>query len=119
MEAAVKKSPIFLQYHQVDYLGVAYADEGIELRKNRISLPIMVMNPSEESFPSLLEYDLEPEIYSLKILHSFVRFLGRRSCKVHIKFDTGMHRLGFEEKDIPELVAVLKIASGYFDSYRV
>jgi len=66
------------------------------------------MNPSEESFPSLLEYDLEPEIYSLKILHSFVRFLGRRSCKVHIKFDTGMHRLGFEEKDIPELVAVLK-----------
>jgi alanine racemase len=97
-----------LQYHQVDYLGVAYADEGIELRKNRISLPIMVMNPSEESFPSLLEYNLEPEIYSLKILRSFVRFLGRRSCKVHIKFDTGMHRLGFEEKDLPELITVLK-----------
>ncbi|HEX8061142.1 MAG TPA: bifunctional UDP-N-acetylmuramoyl-tripeptide:D-alanyl-D-alanine ligase/alanine racemase [Cyclobacteriaceae bacterium] len=97
-----------LQYHQVDYLGVAYADEGIELRKNRISLPIMVMNPSEESFPSLLEYNLEPEIYSLRILRSFVRFLGRRSCKVHIKFDTGMHRLGFEEPDMNELISILK-----------
>lgn len=101
-----------LQYHRVDYLGVAYADEGIELRKNRISLPIMVMNPSEESFPSLLEYDLEPELYSLKILHAFVRFLGRRSCNVHIKIDSGMHRLGFEEKDIPELISILKSHPG-------
>ncbi|MEJ0031168.1 MAG: bifunctional UDP-N-acetylmuramoyl-tripeptide:D-alanyl-D-alanine ligase/alanine racemase [Bacteroidota bacterium] len=101
-----------LQYHQVDYLGVAYADEGIELRKNRISLPIMVMNPSEESFPALLEYNLEPEIYSLKILRSFVRFLGRRPCRVHIKFDTGMHRLGFEEQDLSELVSILKTHPG-------
>jgi alanine racemase len=97
-----------LQYHRVDYLGVAYADEGIELRKNRISLPIMVMNPSEESFPILLEYQLEPELYSLKILRAFVRFLGRRSCKVHIKIDSGMHRLGFEESDMPELISILK-----------
>jgi alanine racemase len=101
-----------LQYHRVDYLGVAYPDEGIELRKNRISLPIMVMNPSEESFPSLLEYQLEPEIYSLKILRAFVRFLGRRSCKVHIKIDTGMHRLGFEEGDMPELISILKSYPG-------
>ncbi|MEI9919214.1 MAG: bifunctional UDP-N-acetylmuramoyl-tripeptide:D-alanyl-D-alanine ligase/alanine racemase [Bacteroidota bacterium] len=101
-----------LQYHQVDYLGVAYADEGIELRKNRISLPIMVMNPSEESFPALLEYNLEPEIYSLKILRSFARFLGRRSCNVHIKFDTGMHRLGFEEEDLNELISILKSHPG-------
>ncbi len=101
-----------LQYHHVDYLGVAYADEGIELRKNRISLPIMVMNPSEESFPSLLEYNLEPEIYSMKILRAFVRFLGRRQCKVHIKFDTGMHRLGFEEKDMTELISILKAHPG-------
>jgi alanine racemase len=101
-----------LQYHQVDYLGVAYPDEGIELRKNRISLPIMVMNPSEGSFPSLLEYNLEPEIYSLKILRSFVRFLGQRSHKVHIKFDTGMHRLGFEENDMSELISVLKSHPG-------
>ncbi|HMJ69529.1 MAG TPA: bifunctional UDP-N-acetylmuramoyl-tripeptide:D-alanyl-D-alanine ligase/alanine racemase [Cyclobacteriaceae bacterium] len=101
-----------LQYHRVDYLGVAYADEGIELRKNRISLPIMVMNPSEESFPSLLEYQLEPEIYSLKILRAFVRFLGRRSCKVHIKIDSGMHRLGFEENDMEELISILKSHRG-------
>jgi len=101
-----------LQYHRVDYLGVAYADEGIELRKNRISLPIMVMNPSEESFPSLLEYDLEPEIYSLKILRSFVRFLGRRSSRVHIKFDTGMHRLGFDENDMSELISILRSHPG-------
>ena len=101
-----------LQYHQVDYLGVAYADEGIELRKKRISLPMMVMNPSEESFPALLEYNLEPEIYSLKILRSFVRFLGRRSCKVHIKFDTGMHRLGFEEQEMNELISILKSHPG-------
>jgi alanine racemase len=101
-----------LQYHRVDYLGVAYADEGIELRKNRISLPIMVMNPSEESFPSLLEYQLEPEIYSLKILRAFVRFLGRRSSIVHIKIDSGMHRLGFEEADMPELISILKSHPG-------
>jgi Alr-MurF fusion protein len=97
-----------LQYHKADYLGVAYADEGIELRKNRISLPIMVMNPSEESFGALLEYNLEPEVYSLKILRALVKFLGRRACKVHIKFDTGMHRLGFDEGDMDELISILK-----------
>lgn len=101
-----------LQYHRVDYLGVAYPDEGIELRKNRISLPIMVMNPSEESFPSLLEYNLEPELYSLKILRAFIRFLGRRSSRVHIKIDSGMHRLGFEEKDMAELISLLKSHPG-------
>ncbi len=57
-----------LQYHKVDYLGVAYADEGVDLRKNNIALPIMVMNPSEDSFESLLQYNLEPEIYNIKIL---------------------------------------------------
>jgi alanine racemase len=72
----------------------------------------MVMNPSEESFPSLLEYHLEPELYSLKILRAFVRFLGRRQCKVHVKIDTGMHRLGFEEKDMPELISILKSHPG-------
>lgn len=97
-----------LQYHQVDYLGVAYADEGIDLRKSRISLPIMVMNPSEESFASLLQYNLEPEIYSLRILKSFVKFLGGKPWTIHIKFDTGMHRLGFEEKEMGELLAILR-----------
>lgn len=97
-----------LQYHKVDYLGVAYTDEGVDLRKNRITLPIMVMNPGEENFETLLEHHLEPEIYSLRLLRSLIEFLKGKDCKVHIKIDTGMHRLGFEEKDIRELISLLK-----------
>ncbi|HOX81971.1 MAG TPA: bifunctional UDP-N-acetylmuramoyl-tripeptide:D-alanyl-D-alanine ligase/alanine racemase [Chryseolinea sp.] len=97
-----------LQYHKVDYLGVAYADEGIELRKNNIKLPIMVMNPSEESFEQLLTHNLEPEIYSLNILHSMLHYLQGKKCVVHLKLDTGMHRLGFEETDIDVLIEQLK-----------
>jgi alanine racemase len=96
-----------LQYHKVDYLGVAYADEGIELRKNNITLPIMVMNPTEESFGTLLQHKLEPEIYSFKILHSFLSFLHGRSCDVHLKIDTGMHRLGFDAKQVDALIEIL------------
>ncbi|HEY0655112.1 MAG TPA: bifunctional UDP-N-acetylmuramoyl-tripeptide:D-alanyl-D-alanine ligase/alanine racemase [Chryseosolibacter sp.] len=96
-----------VQYHKVDYLGVAYADEGVDLRKNNISLPIMVMNPSEESFGLLLPNKLEPEIYSFKILNSFIKFLGGRAGTIHIKLDTGMHRLGFDENDIAELTSTL------------
>ena len=96
-----------LQYHKVDYLGVAYADEGVDLRKNQISLPIMVMNPSEDSFETLLEYDLEPEVYSFKILNNLVHFLQGRSCKIHLKLDTGMHRLGFEEAEINSALEIL------------
>jgi Alr-MurF fusion protein len=96
-----------VQYHKVDYLGVAYADEGVDLRKNNISLPIMVMNPSEESFGLLLPHKLEPEIYSFKILNSFVKFLSGRSGTIHIKLDTGMHRLGFDENEIDELITTL------------
>lgn len=97
-----------LQYHQVDYLGVAYTDEGIELRKNNITVPIMVMNPSEEGFHGMLNFNLEPELYSFKILHEFVSFLNGRHCKVHIKIDTGMHRLGFEVGDIEQLAKILQ-----------
>jgi alanine racemase len=97
-----------LQYHQADYLGVAYADEGIELRKNNIMLPIMVMNPAEESFQVMQTFNLEPEIYSFKILQSLLSFLNGQACKIHIKIDTGMHRLGFEEGQLDELIAVLK-----------
>jgi alanine racemase len=96
-----------LQYHKVDYLGVAYADEGVDLRKNQISVPIMVMNPSEDSFETLLEYDLQPEIYSFKILNNLVHFLQGRSCKIHLKLDTGMHRLGFEEAEIKTAIEIL------------
>lgn len=97
-----------LQYHQVDYLGVAYADEGIELKKNNITVPIMVMNPSEEGFQGILNFNLEPELYSFKILHEFISFLKGRQCRVHIKADTGMHRLGFEEGDFEQLAAILQ-----------
>jgi UDP-N-acetylmuramoyl-tripeptide--D-alanyl-D-alanine ligase len=96
-----------LQYHKVDYLGVAYADEGIDLRKNNITIPIMVMNPSEESFGMLLPYQLEPEIYSFKILKNYIRFLNGKPSKIHIKLDTGMHRLGFGKNDLPELMSLL------------
>ncbi|MEK6781640.1 MAG: bifunctional UDP-N-acetylmuramoyl-tripeptide:D-alanyl-D-alanine ligase/alanine racemase [Bacteroidota bacterium] len=97
-----------LQYHKVDYLGVAYADEGVDLRKNQINLPIMVMNPSEDSFEILLEHDLQPEIYSIKILNYLLRFLHGRSCKIHLKLDTGMHRLGIEEFELEAVIKILK-----------
>ena len=96
-----------LQYHKVDYLGVAYADEGIELRKNNITLPIMVMNPSDESFGAILQYKLEPELYGFKILNSFLNFLRGRPCAIHIKLDTGMHRLGFTEHELDDLIRIL------------
>ena len=96
-----------LQYHRIDYLGVAYADEGIELRKNNISLPIMVMNPSEESFASLLEYRMEPEMYNMRILQGLINFLNGRSCTIHLKMDTGMHRLGFEESELGNVIQLL------------
>ncbi|HMG94554.1 MAG TPA: bifunctional UDP-N-acetylmuramoyl-tripeptide:D-alanyl-D-alanine ligase/alanine racemase [Chryseolinea sp.] len=97
-----------LQYHKVNYLGVAYADEGVELRRNNISIPILVMNPSEDSFDAIVTYDLEPEIYSMRIFNALIGFLEGRPCKIHLKLDTGMHRLGFEEADIPEVIALLK-----------
>ena len=97
-----------LQFHKADYLGVAYADEGVDLRKNNISLPIMVMNPSPESFDQLLDHKLEPEIYSMRLMHEYIKFLDGRPSTIHIKLDTGMHRLGFEETHIDELLSVLK-----------
>lgn len=96
-----------LQYHKIDYLGVAYADEGVELRKNNIRLPIMVMNPSPDTFATLLQYQLEPEMYSFSLLRSLIQYLNGRACTLHIKFDTGMHRLGFTETDLPELSRLL------------
>lgn len=97
-----------LQYHQVDYLGVAYSDEGVELRKNNIALPIMVMNPAEENFQSLLSYGLEPVVYNLKMLQALVRFVENSPVTIHIEVDTGMHRLGFDESELPEIVSLLK-----------
>jgi Alr-MurF fusion protein len=102
-----------LQFHQVDYLTVAYADEGVELRKAGIKLPIMVMNPDEESFDAMLKYQLEPEIYSFRVLKMLEAALLRLSpasppVGIHIKIDTGMHRLGFDPIEIDELINQIK-----------
>ncbi len=93
-----------LQFHRVDYLAVAYADEGVALRQSGIMLPIMVMNPDRSTFDNLLAHRLEPELYSRRILDEWLSFAGKQAPDaplpgVHIKLDTGMHRLGFEEKD--------------------
>lgn len=98
-----------LQYHRADYLGVAFTDEGVVLRKNNITLPIMVMNPTEESFTHLLDFQLEPEIYSPGIFRALVAFLQDRPCTIHLEMDTGMHRLGFEEGDFSELAAIFSL----------
>ena len=101
-----------LQHHHADYLAVAYADEGVELRKAGIHLPIMVMSPEESSYDDMIEYRLEPEIYSFKIAIEFLQALQTKAISepypVHIKLDTGMKRLGFEKKQINELCALLK-----------
>ncbi len=99
-----------LQYHNVDYLAVAYTDEGIELRKAGITLPIMIMNPEIMSFELMLRHKLEPEIYNFRLLNQLQDVLKKHEgdpIKIHIKLDTGMHRLGFGEEDINELVVRL------------
>ena len=100
-----------LQFQKVDYLSVAYADEAIDLRKAAIHLPIMVMNSEVVTFPTLLEYNLEPELYSFDILKQFNAYLqneGVEQFPIHLKIDTGMHRLGFETIDTIELAHFLK-----------
>jgi len=98
-----------LQYNKVDFLAVAYADEGISLRKAGITIPIMVMSPEPYAFEAILKYKLEPELYNLDILKAFIDFLPDTQYfyPVHLKIDTGMHRLGFEEPDLPELLPIL------------
>lgn len=90
-----------LEFHKADYLGVAYADEGIELRQAGVQLPIMVMNPEPSGFDAMYRYRLEPEIYSPALLEELIRFSGAdKRIHMHLKLDTGMHRLGFQESDI-------------------
>ncbi len=106
-----------LQYNHIDYFAVAFADEGVILRRNGIVVPVMVMNPEKNDFFLLTEYNLEPEIYSFRILNDFRYYLERNGISqypVHLKLDTGMHRLGFEEKDTDKLVEVLQ-----GDTFRV
>jgi Alr-MurF fusion protein len=103
-----------LQFHRIDYLAVAYSDEGVELRKAGITLPIMVMNPEEDSYDAMIYYQLEPEIFSLRTLHQFEKTLKRlapvltKPVLIHLKIDTGMHRLGFGKEDVNELIVRIK-----------
>ncbi len=99
-----------LQFHGVDYLAVAYTDEGVSLRQNGIYLPIMVMNPTENDFEQLITYSLEPEIYSPKILKQFSEYIDNHniSSKIHLKLDTGMHRLGFEKEQLSHLIETIQ-----------
>ena len=101
-----------LQYHRVDYLAVAYADEGIKLRLEGIELPIMVMNPMPEAMESLVLHNLQPEIYSFRSLEAYSEVITKLNPKsippIHIKIDTGMHRLGFFPNEVPALINQLK-----------
>lgn len=100
-----------LQFHKVDYLAVAYADEGVELRKGGITLPIMIMNPDESAFEAMLQYHLEPELFSIGLFRKFEAFLRKQGIQqypVHLELETGMNRLGFAEGDIPQLIALLQ-----------
>lgn len=101
-----------LQDHRVDYLAVAVADEGVTLRKNGITSNIMIMNPEMTAFKTMFDYDLEPEVYSFRLLDALIKAAekeGVTGFPVHIKLDTGMHRMGFDpENDMEELIGKLK-----------
>ena len=101
-----------LQEHRVDYLAVAVADEGVTLRNNGITQNIMIMNPEMTAFKTMFDYDLEPEVYSFRLMDALIHAAeqqGITGWPVHVKLDTGMHRLGFDpEKDIDEVIRRLK-----------
>jgi alanine racemase len=110
-----------LSYHNIDYLAVAYTDEGVRLRNRNVTTPIIVLGAEAHSFEKMVNYSLEPEIYNFYYLNQLEKTLSLHpeitSFNIHIKIDTGMHRLGFEKQDIPKLIEVvrqnpqLKIAS--------
>jgi Alr-MurF fusion protein len=102
-----------LEYHRVSYLAVAYADEGVELRVSGVTLPVMVMNPDPYATELLIRYNLEPEIYSHESYDQFVGVASKHGLinyPVHIKIDTGMHRLGFMPEDLDLLAEKIKTA---------
>ena len=101
-----------LQHQGINYLAVAFADEGITLREKGITMPIVVLNADAGSFDKMVSYSLEPEIYSFTSLKEFCRSVeryGRSSYPIHLKLDTGMHRLGFVEEDMAQLIDMLKV----------
>lgn len=100
-----------LQNQRVDYFGVAFADEGVTLRRNGINTPVIVMSPSIADFDSIISYRLEPEIHSFELLNDFLEHLMKNQISnypVHLKFDTGMHRLGFVQEEVDTLIDSLR-----------
>ncbi|OCX53762.1 bifunctional UDP-N-acetylmuramoyl-tripeptide:D-alanyl-D-alanine ligase/alanine racemase [Mucilaginibacter sp. PPCGB 2223] len=100
-----------LQFNKVDYLAVAYVDEGVALRNAGITLPVVVLNPEVSAFDKLVEFKLEPEIYSFTLFDEFVKFAQAKKVlnyPIHIKIDTGMHRLGFEGFEIETLCDLIE-----------
>jgi Alr-MurF fusion protein len=94
----------------VNYLGVAYADEGVLLRKQGVQTPIMVMNAAPEAFEGIIAYNLEPEVYNIKILNEFIlvaKQIGVQNYPIHLKIDTGMHRLGFSLQELKHALDVI------------
>lgn len=100
-----------LQFHKVDYLGVAYVDEGVQLRKAGIKIPIMVINPSEDDLEHLVQFNIEPEIYSLNQLKAFSEFYKKMGVELrgHFTINTGMNRLGFNPESVDALIKKIKI----------
>ncbi|WP_175622925.1 bifunctional UDP-N-acetylmuramoyl-tripeptide:D-alanyl-D-alanine ligase/alanine racemase [Chryseobacterium schmidteae] len=105
----------FLQHHHIDYLGVAFVDEGVELRKKGITVPIVVMNPEQHSYDTVIQYNLEPEIYSFRVLELFYEAIQKsgydKNYPIHIKLETGMHRLGFKDFELDQLSQTLNKTS--------
>lgn len=96
-----------MEYNRVDYLAVAYADEGVTLRKAGIKLPIMVMNPEPVAFDAIIQNNLEPEVYNIFMLEQLIKACNGEEISVHIEVDTGMKRLGFDEEELDALIALL------------
>lgn len=103
-----------LQHHKVDYLGVAFADEGVELRNAGIAMPIIVMNPENSAFSTMIAYHLEPEIYGISELNAFIKVAQSHNLykyPIHLKLNTGMNRLGFVQQNFDELIPILKASN--------
>ncbi len=97
-----------LEFHRADYLTVAYADEGVTLRKAGIKTPIMVMNPEASSFDQILQHNLEPEIYNFFIFEQLIKACDGEEVSIHIEVDCGMKRLGFDEDEVDQLILFIK-----------
>lgn len=109
--AGLEKIGLYLERQGIDYLGVAYPDEGVELRKAGVKAPILVMNPVDEGFEDCIKYQLEPSVFSFEqldeLLHELI-FQGEQNFPIHLKIDTGMRRLGFDFKELPRLMEVIQ-----------